>query len=310
MKKIEGKEFISATIIKDSISKDGNRMMTYELEYPRFILAEVNTHKMLSKNTASSRAIPVAKMIEHVLTHTAKPVHWGKNQAGMVAEEIIDSLHIPEAVSAWTEARDVAIEAAKKLNELKLHKQIVNRVIEPYTIAKTVMSGTEWTNLDWLRRHADAQPEFFELADCINTARNESMPVEMKPGQWHLPYVDVKYEGATKTQTYWSNGIEVDLITARMISASCCAQVSYRKLDDTIEKAKSVYDMLNLDQNEVPKHASPVEHQASVMLKSTTDSLFGWEQGVTHVDRAGNLWSGNLKGWVQYRKLIANEARW
>ena len=109
----------------------------------------------------------------------------------------------------------------------------------------------------------------------------------------------------------------VDLETAKMISVSCCAQVSYRKLDDSIEKAKKIYSMLNISSTDKPSHASPCEHQATPMLKSSYEDYTNlshlhesWEDGITHVRKNGSLWSGNLQGWIQERQLISNEAVW
>ena len=104
----------------------------------------------------------------------------------------------------------------------------------------------------------------------------------------------------------------VDLETAKMISVSCCAQVSYRKLDDSIEKARKIFDMLNIGSNVKPAHASPLEHQGTPMNVFESMPFFPstWEEGITHVRRDGSLWSGNLRGWVQLRQLIPNEAKW
>lgn len=307
---VKGKGNISATVIADSISLSGDRLITFELEYPRFIHSEVMTHRMLSKNAASSRAIPVLAMIENIKENTATPVYWGKNQSGMVAKEELGEVQKQASLGIWFAARDSAISHATILHAEGNHKQVVNRALEPYMMMKTVMTGTEWANLIWLRDHPDAQPEFKELAGCIVGCIRESRPKLLVPGVWHLPYVNTSVDADGKQVFFDTSGEEISLQEAKMISASCCAQVSYRKNDDTLEKACKVYDMLNLDQDDVPKHASPVEHQATPMEKPTVTSLFGWEQGVTHVDRAGYAWSGNLKGWIQYRKLIPGEARW
>lgn len=309
MVKVEGKEGISATIIADSINESGDRMVTMELEYPRFILPEVNTHKMLSKNTASSRAIPVKSMHENILKNTAYPVYYGRNQSGMVAGESLSELGIESTRRLWDSARDIAISHSRIMSDIGNHKQVANRIVEPFMMVKTVMSGTEWANLIWLRDRYDAQPEFQVLGSCISAALKESVPKQLKPGQWHLPYVESRFEN--DTQTFWSNGVEIDLVTARKISASCCAQVSYRKNDDSLEKANSVFEMLNIGKTDVPPHVSPVEHQACAMWfnEPTLDTSL-WPVGYSHIDRNGRYWSGNLRGWVQFRKMIPNEAKW
>lgn len=300
-----GKEGISAKIIADSIS-NFNRITTFELEYPRFLLSELNTHRMLSKNSASSRAIPVAKMLEQIVNNPAMPVWWGKNQAGMqAAEELEDST---EARRLWLEARKSAVEFATKLSEAGLHKQITNRITEPWQRMKTVATGTEWANLLWLRDHKDAQPEFAELAKCIREEFEASKPMVLMPGEWHVPYVQsAMAEGGDKDDewAYFSDEGRITLDQALKLSASCCAQVSYRNSNTSLEKAIEIYDKLvGMDH----KHASPFEHQATPMEKHSPFAVM--QEGVTHRDRNGNFWSGNFKGWVQHRQLIPNHVVW
>lgn len=278
---------ISAKIIADSISKAGKRITTFELEYPRFIHSEMMTHRMLSKNAASSRAIPLSSTIEQVLRDPAMPVWWGKNQAGMQAKEELDDVVkyaqdiyvLGETFSfqetaketakrLWLEARDSAVEQVRRLGEIGLHKQIANRTLEPWVNIKVVVTGTDYDNLFHLRRHKDTQPEFHVLADKMWDARKESVPILLGMGEWHLPYVTDS----------------CDLETALKISSSLCAQVSYRKSDESVEKAIDLYERLV---NAEVVHASPFEHQA------------------TPLDDPNEI-SGNLRGWFQHRQLIPN----
>jgi hypothetical protein len=303
---------ISVKIIQDSINVSGNRMVTMELEYPRFIHSEILTHRILSKNASSSRAIPVKTLHDHIVEHPAMPVYFGKNEPGMVAKVELDQRNIDTTKAVWKSSMISAIHYSSILYDLGNHKQVANRLVEPYMTMKTLMSGTEWVNLIWLRDHPDAQPEFALLAKLIRISMENSVPVKLKPGQWHLPYVTTKLEPLSGTQTFWADkNTEIDLDQARKISASCCAQVSYRRLDDSIERANKIFDMLNLGRTDVPNHASPAEHQACAMwFDEPTLEANRWPIGYTHIDRDGNYWSGNLKGWVQYRKMIPNEARW
>lgn len=309
MVKVQGRSNISATIIADSINSNGIRLTTFELEYPRWILAEVNTHKILSKNTASSRAIPVERVLEQVDNSPAMPVEWGANNPGMVSKTLLDELKAKSAELLWRAAAKSASSFARVMSDkfgLNVHKQLAGRLIETFTMSKTVLTGTEFANFFNLREHEDAQPEFYELAKCMREARNQSTPVFLVNGQWHLPYVDL-IDGK-----YYVSGTEVDLDAAKQVSASCCAQVSYRKLDVSIDKAVKVFDMLKLsDPEHKQKHVSPVEHQATPIdpVAEPFDPST-WPDGVTHVRRDGSLWSGNLRGWVQFRQLIPNEAVW
>jgi thymidylate synthase ThyX len=284
---------MKATIIADSISPSNIRLTTLELEYPRFIHSELMTHRMLSKNSSSSRAVPIHTMNEHISRNPAMPVYWGKNQAGMTAKEEIDTKE--DAIWQWQHMKDLALVASEKFFGLGVHKQIANRVTEPFQIMKTIISGTEWNNFFWLRDHEDAQPEFQRLAKEISDARMHSLPNKLTPGQWHLPYIELT------DNKYYSEGIEVSLEDAKIISVSCCAQVSYRKQNTSIDKAKEIYDRLI---KSTPCHASPLEHQATPMGYDYSTNNF--PDGMTHVDRLGRRWSGNFKEWTQLRQLTPN----
>lgn len=296
---------ISAKIIADSISPAGVRMTTMEIEYPRFILAELNTHRMLSKNSASSRAIPVKSMHEQINASPATPVYWGKNQAGMQAKEALDGDALFMVQSFWNKAKEDALHWAAAMAGLELHKQIANRVTEPWMTMKTVISGTEWSNLFWLRCHKDAQPEFRELAVKMHEAMEASTPQPLNVGEWHLPYVKQDWLSSGEQIFLDNENNPITLADAKMISASCCAQVSYRKNDDTLDKAHKIYHQLI---ESTPAHASPVEHQATPI--DTADEYWESSIGISHCDRNGQLWSGNLRGWVQLRKTLPNEAVW
>lgn len=305
-----GKAGIVARVLNKSVNKTGSVIESFELEYPRFIHSELMTHKMFSRNAASSRAIPIAKTIESVRNSPAMPVEWGKNKAGMQADGEIDD---PEAAKwMWIQAAKQAAERAEQMATMGLHKQVVNRILEPFVFMKTVLTATEFKNFFWLRAHDDADPTIHELANCMWAASDEVKPQILLPGEWHFAYVDTDV-GFDKT-TYQINGEEVDLETAKKIDAACCAQVSFRKLDTSIEKALDIYDRLA---GSVPVHASPFEHSATPMQtprKSENmydtgpvnifENVFSWEDGITHADRNEGLWSGNLRGWIQHRQLI------
>ncbi|UPW35938.1 FAD-dependent thymidylate synthase domain-containing protein [Pseudomonas phage EM] len=254
------------------------------------------THRVFSRNAASSRAVPISKMIAMVEDEPAMPVHWGKNQKGMQAEEEFVGLERHLAEQHWKDAAESAAVIARRMMNLGLHKQVVNRILEPFQTMKTVLTTTEYANFFALRNHPDAQPEIRELAYEMWEALCNSYPDELEEGEWHMPYVNVFYT-EERGQEYRVGNDLVDLDTALKVSASCCAQVSYRLLDDSIEKAVAMYHRLV---DTTPVHASPFEHQATPIKKSE-----GFRQpGVTHIDYQGNMWSGNFKGFVQHRQLI------
>lgn len=302
---------IKARVIADSVSPSGERMTTMEIEYPRFILAELNTHRMLSKNSASSRAIPVKAMHEQIKAAPAGPVHWGQNQPGMQAKQELVDNDLADAKFIWRRAMEDALHWAWALaDRVGLHKQIANRITEPWMTMKTVISGTEWANFYYLRDHPDAQPEIRELAHKMHEAHRASVPQPLQPGEWHVPYVTT-YRDTHTGVLHYTDGSDkyITAEEALIISASCCAQVSYRKNDDSLEKAKKIFQQLIYSK---PAHASPVEHQATPMDLPTYINYEPetWEPGVTHVSANGDLWSGNLRGWIQHRKTIADEAVW
>jgi thymidylate synthase ThyX len=306
---MNSKDKITAKIIADSISVTGVRMTTMEIEYPRFILAELNTHRMLSKNSASSRAIPVKAMHEHIQASPAEPTYWGKNQPGMQAKVEIAGPDLSEAKYIWMKAKEDALHWSGALaGRLEVHKQIANRITEPWMTMKTVISGTEWRNFWWLRCHADAQPEINVLAQKMFELYQQHQPQLLHPGEWHVPYVLTRRDRGGTLRYYTDIYNPISAEEARIVSASCCAQVSYRKNDDTLEKATKIYRQLIESE---PAHASPVEHQATPMYPHV-DSYdpSAWQPGTTHVSANGDLWSGNLRSWIQHRKLINGEAKW
>ena len=325
MIKIEGKGGISAKIIADSVSEhDGSRITTFELEYHRYVHAEFMTHRLFSRNAASSRAIPVDKALARINTQPATPTHWGKNQPGMQANEennepvtlTIDVKGKPTAVNmgkedAWQHAARSACSMARVFNAAGYHKQIVNRLTEPFQMIKVVCTATEYDNFFALRLHKDAQPEIQELARCMWEAREKSEPMSLQSGEWHLPYVERYIDKSSQSRHYYildEKGKEIDLSlgVALAVSASCCAQVSYRALDMSIEKAERIFKMLIESR---PSHASPVEHQATPILNPRVDAEYV-DKGTTHFDLTGHAWSGNFKGWVQHRQLIQDHTVW
>lgn len=306
---------ISAKIICDSISPSGVRLTTMELNYHRFIHAEAKTHRILSlddeeyeivlkqdvdlmddpilsRNASSSRAIPVERMLKQVKENPAMPIHWGKNQPGMQAREELPEIEIDVVKSDWNYASKRMTEIATLMSEMDLHKQIVNRILEPFQWIKVIVTATEWDNFFKLRLHKDAQPEMMVLAEHMEKAMDESIPVELQPGEWHLPYVDLN--------EFDDSG---DPITeAIKCSVARCARVSYLNHDNSapdVAKDIALADMLL-----VAGHMSPFEHIATPMNFAKDTFELAWENGVTHKDRDNNFWSGNFRGWIQYRQLI------
>ena len=312
---VEGKGSIVARVVADSINKNGNRITTFELEYHRFIHSELMTHRLFSRNAMSSRAVPVSKMIEQVRNNPATPIHWGKNQAGMQAVDVLMDESLENAKRQWRQSAIYAASQAEIMSNIGAHKQIVNRLLEPFQMMKTVLTATEFDNFFWLRCDSDAQPEIQELANCMFEAMKQSQPEVLESGQWHTPYVEHVFKGG-KFETYCLTDEDDNIIKllteeeAKAISASCCAQVSYRTLNNTYEKAMDIYSKLASGRK---VHASPFENVAKVMKYTNISQLEPnevWEKGVTHVDKNGDLWSGNIKGFIQLRQTMEGTVCW
>ena len=314
-----GKNGITAKVIQDSVcTRTATRITTFELEYPRFIHSEFMTHRMLSRNAASSRAIPISKLVKLVETRPARPIEWGKNIKGMQATEQLDLPQLMEASSLWDNIARITCGVARKFDSLQLHKQISNRILEPYQMIKVVCTATTYDNFFHLRKHPDAQPEIKELATVMWNAYKQSSPVGLGAGEWHVPYI-LREDSELGLQYYiWEeqDNLEKQIVKtyltkeqAIMISASCCAQVSYRILNTDIAKARDIFQRLVESK---PVHASPLEHQATPMtnLTNSCSNCDSWEKGVTHSDRSGAMWSGNFKYWIQHRQLIDDHVVW
>jgi thymidylate synthase ThyX len=185
---------IAVKKIADSVSPNGIRLPTLQLRYPKFTHGEFLTHRVFSRNSSSSRAIPVERLVQDIIDDPVIPSFWGKNQKGMQAivdcnNEISLSGYNHTREEVWNHARRCAIYYARSFAEAGYHKQIVNRLLEPFCHINTVVTATDWDNFFALRCHKDAQPEMRLLAETIRNVMEESKPIELKLGQWHLPYV-------------------------------------------------------------------------------------------------------------------------
>lgn len=297
---------ITVKILADTLSETGNRLTTFGLIYPRFIHAQLLTHRVFSRNTASSRAIPTQKLIDAVMNNPVIPERWGKNQAGMQSYELLAEADSKVADSIWLEALNNAVQSAHKLKDLGVHKQFVNRILEPFAHISVILSGTEFENFYDQRRWASgdqpegSQHEIHELADkMFLAALHDSKPVE---ALYHLPfgevdsgYLDLAYnmsysakESMFMDRVHKAFSSSDDTIAIKAISSIAkCARVSYTKHDEAKsfkEDLALVVDKLYNDGKKV--HWSPFEHQA----KSSEANEFYF----------------NFKGFKQLRWLLNN----
>ena len=311
---------ITAKVVCDSINEQGIRLTTFEIEYPRIVMSEFNTHRSVSKNSSSSRAIPVSKMLEHIKNTNLKPVYFGAKKSGMQAGEEIIGEDLEYAHAVWDSALASAIGQAELLDDCGVAKEVTNRLVEPFQLVKVVCTATDWENFFNLRLHPDADPNICMLAYKMYQAMQESEPYLLKDGQWHLPYVNIGWNGKGEMCYADEDFTSVELEQAIKLSAASCASVSYRTEGMTLEKADKIFDMLI--KAEVI-HSSPFEHLATPIVEKefSFDIPFdgsvvsyresdSWQEGVTHRNRQGELCSGNLRGWVQYRHLLPNNTSW
>lgn len=295
---------ITATIVADSVSPMGHRLTTFQLRYPRFIHAEVMTHRVFSRNASSSRAIPVAKMIEDLRRDPAMPVFWGANKPGMQAGAELEMHDLLGVKCVWISAMEDAIAHVETLMKAGLHKQIANRILEPWAHINVVVTSSSFENFYALRRHADAQPEIKVLADAMWQAQQDSTPTLLQPGEWHLPYL-------TENEQLHPDAIKV--------SVARCARVSYLTHDGrqtTLEEDIALYNRLV---GQMPLHASPAEHQATPDQYEARDAMMSRNSGrlapqsnwkgeyAWEPEWESPQFHGNFVGWKQLRKMLPGE---
>lgn len=321
---IEGKSNIKATVICDSVSSvNGKRITTLEIEFPRIILSEFNTHRALSRSSASSRAIPFDKMLKQL---NGKPVRFGAANPGMQdkGEEYSSYVNSHSRLSSmgysdtpqnvWRDAKEMMCFFAENFYKAGYHKQVYNRLLEPFQMMKTVVTATNWNNFFWLRLDEAADPTIQELARCMKQAMDESIPQELSPDEWHLPYVVVTRNNKW-LQEFWEDNYDGHILStdeAIKVSAARCAAVSFRNEDYGLEKCLQVYDRLVGGER---KHSSALEHQATPIpddgggFNYSYEYPSSWPEGVTHMNKELQLCSGNFVGWIQHRQLIPNESK-
>lgn len=273
---------IEAKVIAHSVAKDdhgnnGPELFTLALKYPRFIHSEFMTHRVFSRNAASSRAIPVSRMIEQVRNEPAMPIYWGSNKPGMQAGDELVGTTLENAQFMWHRAAQQAADIAEQMQELGLHKQVANRVLEPFQIMQTVVTATEWENFFQLRISEFAQPEIKALAVAMRDAMANSTPFHMPYGEYHVPYVTAEERDEHKSRKDWH--------TLCMIASARCARVSYLNHDGS--NPDIVKDLELATKLKDSNHASPFEHVARPWHISDSPEVVR-----------------NFRGWTQFRAEI------
>jgi thymidylate synthase ThyX len=290
---------IYARVVEASVSPEGVGLYTIETCAPKFLDAEVEKHRMLSSNSSSSRAIPFKALDQVYLPQDVR-----KKEKGMQGYEEIDKRTLTQFHNSLTllyfdVLMELGLEASAEPRagvswHSIVHKQHLNRYLEPWTLQRKVITGTEWENFFKLRTAADAQPEMQELAKCMRRAMLSADAKELVPGQWHLPYI-----------TAAERASDASYEALQRASAARCARVSYNNHDQStpsLDKDIQLFERLRSIW-----HWTPMEHQATPMKRPDADDVLDdepWDPGVTHCDRKGVFWSANFRGWVQHRQLL------
>lgn len=342
---------IQAKVIADSKNEFGNRITTMIVTFPRIILAEFNTHRMFSRNSASSRAIPFEKMMKMVNENFFIPLAWQIDHKGMQGTEYLTApIDVAMAHDNWLEASKNAIRLAKNLNNnCHVTKQLCNRLLEPFMYHTVIVTATEWenffalrcpkyesetgnqfrskrdfythsldstqawmedsTSLEWLQiNKGQAEIHMMALAEAMWDAYNESISKELKAGEWHIPFGDNMneseiYKIASSDVNYkLSEFMDKALpLTKIKIATARCARVSYTVVGEEGKPDNYENDIKLHDRLASSGHWSPFEHCAKIMNPAECNSRLFISNGGEHG------WSGNFRGFIQYRKMFNNE---
>jgi thymidylate synthase ThyX len=327
---------INAKIVADSCDIRGNRITSVLVTIPRIVLAELNTHRMFSRNSASSRAIPFERMVKAVKDDPFIPIAWQKDHSGMQGTEYMEH-GINDLIDNHLRARDAAVERATEANQRGLTKQLCNRYLEPFMWHTVLITSTEWENFFALRcpqygllteeglKHFRSQNDYFKAggvisgtdinieflkinksgaeihiqaaAEAIYDAMNESTPMALKDGMWHIPFSDKLNNPEMGTAYGYLHGIKV--------ATAMCARTSYTVVGNekemTYAKLIEIHDRMV---SQVPFHASPFEHCARVM---TEDEYYTNVRGKLMFRNQPHEiygWCRNFRGFIQYRHII------
>ncbi|HMG12882.1 MAG TPA: FAD-dependent thymidylate synthase [Gemmatimonadaceae bacterium] len=308
-----------ARIERDSITQYGERVTTWVVTLPRIVLAELNTHKMISKSSASSRAIPVQKQIDRLNADPFLPVYWGKNQKGMQADQELSSDEMAVASEVWIRAMRGSITAAEELMGIGVHKQIASRILEAWMWHTVILTATDMSNFFHLRDNKKAQPEIAKAAGMMSELFRGNRPKLLGADDWHLPFVETDGEDQ-ELPKHESTGTRIE--TAVHVGVGRCARVSHlnhdgqRAIEGDVRLSARLYG---------DGHMAPYEHVCRPMTDFER-RIFGRDEWVANPEcktftavpmtlesrwiptGKKTYYLGNFNGWVQARKLIHGES--
>ncbi len=328
---------ISANIVADSISIHGDRVTTFLLTFPRFILPELNTHRMFSRNSASSRAIPFEKMVKMVEEDPFIPIAWQKDHKGMQGTEYFNEEESKSKIKEWLIARDNAVTQAKKLHSEGVTKQLCNRLLEPFLWHKVLLTATEFENFFELRCpqyvinwYPKDRPEALEptqatfrskeqailyTGECSNWTENDWRMSNIAQAEIHMQALaEAMWDAYNKStpvflrENQWHipyrENIDRDNIDDVIkIATARCARLSYMTFDNEIDYEKDIKLHDKLIEN---GHLSPLEHICQCLTEEeyqASTKTIGFYNGRIILEEG---WCGNLRGFKSYRYIIEN----
>lgn len=290
---------ISAKIVADSKNQFGERLTTMMVTFPRIVLAEFNTHRALSRNSASSRAIPFKRMVKMVTENPFIPIAFQAEHTGMQGTKYIPEHKVPSVTAEWLRARTSAVSWATELTSHGVTKQLANRLLEPFMWHTVLVTATEWENFFALRAHPDAEIHIAKLAEEMLFMYNDSTPKLLKDGEWYIPFGDsIDYADLAHACNFFGLTTEeakIKIATAR------CARLSYMTLGDE-PKIDYEADIKLHDILVKAGHMSPFEHCAKAMNEVEYNVSSRAED-----NHKTYGWCGNFRGYIQYRKLLPGE---
>lgn len=275
---------ISAKVIESTLGPTGIRLDTIQLRYPRFIHGQMLTHRDFSRNASSSQAVPVKTLIQQVMDDPAEPVLFGQNQPGMKAAGPLRGAKLIAARSGWHVARHGAVMGARLAYWAGAHKQVVNRLIEPWSHIDVIVTSSRWDNF-WDLRCDDADPTMEVLAGEMRDAYEEARPREhdRRTNTWtHLPLITPDEREMGRADINFARKLP-------WLSAARCARVSYGNHRNVKAHEEDLRLAKRLLSN---RHLSPFEHIARADRYATSA---GWHNASYH---------GNFDGFIQFRKTV------
>jgi thymidylate synthase ThyX len=280
---------ITAEIVADSLNPVGSRLTTFVVCLPRIVLAELNTHRAFSRNSASSRAIPFEKMLERVKNDPFIPIKFQKDHKGMQGIEYFEGEEHEQCIKDWLAARDLAVKAATSF-KLNITKQLRNRLLEPFLWHTVILTSSDFENFFALRAHKDAEIHIQALAYKMLEVYNNSTPKQLQKDEWHIPFGD-KIElhrlslELGETLNYQPSQKELEFGSMK-IAVARCARISYNTFEGKDDYSADIKLCEKLFGGS-PKHLSPTEHVAQA--QDNNDPI------------------GNFRGFKQYRYMFNDQ---